>query len=347
MDAPPRSRLPRWGFAVPGRVRDWLTGLALEGTKTATTGLLIEFELDGEALPVPGERQVLVDSAARPVAIVETTGCRVVRLADVDDAHARDEGEGFEDAAAFRVAHVDFWNGFADDLRDRLGDPGWTITADTPVVMERFRVVERLDVPPGSGGRGVRRATRADLPALAGVLARAFHHDPMVRWCLVTDDDLGARIRGQFEAVDAHFVDAGWMWQTDDGLGVACIMAPPRDAAEQALFDGDIPDAGRFAPDGGARNDRFWAWVAEHEPPEPHWLLDQIAVEPEAQGRGVGAALLRHAVGLAQADGRPITLETGVEANVARYERFGFRVVESAVAPDGGPRIWFMRRDPG
>jgi hypothetical protein len=30
---------------------------------------------------------------------------------------------------------------------------------------------------------------------------------------------------------------------------------------------------------------------------------------------------------------------------VPLYERFGFHVVEEADAPEGGPRVWFMRRD--
>ena len=32
--------------------------------------------------------------------------------------------------------------------------------------------------------------------------------------------------------------------------------------------------------------------------------------------------------------------------NVGYYERFGFHTVVDEDAPDGGPHIWFMRRDP-
>lgn len=342
-----KPSLSRWGFASPGRVRDQLTALALDGVKTATASLLVELELDGEEIPSPGERQVLVDSGDRPVAIVETTGCRVARLADVDDAHARDEGEGYADAAAFRAEHERFWDAYVDDIRARLGDPGWRIADDTPVVLERFRVVERLDVPPPPPARrGIRRVARDEVTALAGVLARAFHHDPMVRWYLAGERDLHQRMLANFTDADRPFADVGWMWATDDGLGVACIMAPPRDARERALFDGELPEAAGHTPDGGARYNRFWQWIAEHEPPEPHWLLDQLAVEPDAHGRGVGTALLLHAIGLAAAQALPITLETGVAGNVPLYERFGFRVSAEADAPDGGPRIWFMRRDP-
>jgi uncharacterized protein YhfF len=78
------------------------------------------------------------------VAIIETVESRIVRLADVDDRHAIDEGEGYANAAAFRAAHERFWNGYIDDLRTRIG-PDFTIDDDTLVVLKRFRVVERLD----------------------------------------------------------------------------------------------------------------------------------------------------------------------------------------------------------
>ena len=144
------AALPRWGFAFPGPLRDELTALALAGTKTTTAGLLVEFELDGEAVPQPGDLSLLVDSAEEPVAVLETETSRVARLADVDDRHAIDEGEGYANAAAFRVAHERFWNSYIDDLRARLGDPGLTLTDDTLVVLERFRIVQRLD--PGAAG---------------------------------------------------------------------------------------------------------------------------------------------------------------------------------------------------
>jgi uncharacterized protein YhfF len=146
MPLPPDfASLPAWGFAFPGPLRDELTALALAGTKTTTAGLLVEVELDEEAIPVPGTREVLLDSNERPVAVIETVECRVSRLADVDDRHAIDEGEGYANATEFRVAHERFWNGYLDELRDRLGDPTFRLDDDTLVVLQRFRIVERLE----------------------------------------------------------------------------------------------------------------------------------------------------------------------------------------------------------
>ena len=142
---PDLAALPAWGFAFPGPLRDELTSLALAGTKTTTAGLRAEMEAEGEALPEPGMREVLLDSDERPVAVIETVDCRIARLADVDDRHAIDEGEGYTDAHEFRVAHERFWNGYLDDLRTTLGDPDFVLDDDTLVVLQRFRVVKRLD----------------------------------------------------------------------------------------------------------------------------------------------------------------------------------------------------------
>ena len=340
-----QADLPRWGFAFPGRLRDELTALALAGTKTTTAGLLVEMDLDGEAVPEPGERSVLIDSAERPVAVIETVACRVVRLADVEDRHAIDEGEGYANAEEFRVAHERFWNSYLDDLRERLGNPAFALTDDTLIVAERFRVVARLDVAPGR--MAVRPVGPAAVPPLAGVLARAFARDPMVTWPLVTGDDLPARIRAMFEAVDTPFAAEGWMLEAADGLGVMTLLPPGSSSLEEELAEAAAPAMAALAPDGGARYDGFWAWIWSMLPDEPHWLLDQLAVEPDAQGRGIGGALVRHAINRAEADGLPLFLETATTGNLALYRRFGFQLMAEGDAPGGGPHVWFMRRDPG
>jgi uncharacterized protein YhfF len=125
-----------------------LIGLAVAGTKTTTAGLLVELELDGD-IPAPGDREIIIDASDRPVALVETVECPVKRLADVDDRHAIDEGEGWANAAEFRVDHERFWNGYIDDLRLRLGDPTFVLDDDTLIVCQRFRILATIDPATG------------------------------------------------------------------------------------------------------------------------------------------------------------------------------------------------------
>jgi uncharacterized protein YhfF/GNAT superfamily N-acetyltransferase len=341
------DRLPEWGFAFPGRLRNDLTALALAGTKTATAGLLVEYELEAERLPQPGERQVLLDSDEQGIAIVETTSCRVVRLADVDDEHGRDEGEGYANAAEFRAAHEHFWGGYLEDLRVQARRPDLVLDDDTHVVLERFRVVERLDVPPPPvTARIVLRAVPERLRHLSGVLSRAMLREPMATWPMGDGPDLAHRVRGQFRIVDEAFAGEGWIWEAADGLGVMALEPPGSMDRDADLLHGSDALLAALTDDAAARYQAFWDWIAELTPSEPHWFLDQLAVEPAAQGRGIGRALLEHAIGLAHADGHALVLETGTRDNVALYERFGFRVTHEADAPDDGPHVWWMRRDP-
>jgi uncharacterized protein YhfF len=139
------SGLPVAEFGFPGPLRDQLVSAVLAGKKTASTGLVSDYEREGEPIPRPGERFVMIDSAERPLAILETTEVRVLRAGDVDEAFARDEGEDFESVGEWRAAHERFFHSYADETRAWLGDPAWTVTDETMVVAERFRLVQRLD----------------------------------------------------------------------------------------------------------------------------------------------------------------------------------------------------------
>jgi len=79
--------------------------------------------------------------------------------------------------------------------------------------------------------------------------------------------------------------------------------------------------------------------------PEPRWYLDIIAVEPAAQGRGIGSALLHAVATLADADGVPIALLIDNPAPRDFYQRHGYKVVFEAPGP-GEVRWQGMRRDP-
>ncbi|WP_156721644.1 ASCH domain-containing protein [Streptomyces apocyni] len=139
------AALPRFELAFPGPLRDKLIAAVLSGAKTTTTGLLAHYEAEGEALPVPGTRSVLLDSDARGVAIVEITEVRTLPLGDVDLRHAVDEGEGDQTVAAWRASHERFWHG--PESLEVLGDPGFRVDDTTLVVTERFRVAELVDPP--------------------------------------------------------------------------------------------------------------------------------------------------------------------------------------------------------
>lgn len=97
------------------------------------------------------------------------------------------------------------------------------------------------------------------------------------------------------------------------------------------------------------------AWVAEQrgrlvgllvlEPAEDHLLLDNLAVDPDAQGVGVGKRLLQLAEEQAQAQNlnevRLYTNEAMTE-NLTYYPRHGYRETHRATQ-DGYQRVFFTK----
>jgi uncharacterized protein YhfF len=129
-------------FAFPGPLRDQLVAATLAGTKTTTSGLVADYDHEGEPLPEPGLRQAVINSAGSRVAVIETTAVRVVRLGDVDLAHALGEGEGYTSVAEWRAGHEVFWH--SQEVRDALDDPAFTVDDNTLVVAQTFRLVQKL-----------------------------------------------------------------------------------------------------------------------------------------------------------------------------------------------------------
>ncbi|MHB8361621.1 MAG: ASCH domain-containing protein [Thermoplasmataceae archaeon] len=135
-------QLPNAEFGFPGPLRDRLVTAILNGRKVATTSLELEFRLNGESLPVPGEREIVIDSDNVPVGIIETISVKVIALGKVGIEHAIDEGEDYQTVSAWRLSHEKFWQ--SDEMREELGDPAFEVDDSTLVVLERFKLIKRL-----------------------------------------------------------------------------------------------------------------------------------------------------------------------------------------------------------
>jgi uncharacterized protein YhfF/GNAT superfamily N-acetyltransferase len=244
------SREPvRWGFASPGSLRDELSSLALGGGKVVTTDLLVNYQIAGEPVEQPGDTSILLDSGERPLALIEDVRSKVIRLADMTDEDAIDEGEGYADAAAFRVSHEDHWNGYIDEVRDGLGDPAFTITDDTQIVVERFRIAAILGPDGLPLAPVVRPAYPADRPAVDAFLAA---HDADI---VARRGELVDARRHPALIVEADGVIAGVLtWTVADGsMEVLTLHASSRWTGTGSAL---IAAARRVAEASGAQ--RLW-----------------------------------------------------------------------------------------
>jgi ribosomal protein S18 acetylase RimI-like enzyme len=67
-----------------------------------------------------------------------------------------------------------------------------------------------------------------------------------------------------------------------------------------------------------------------HDPPEQHWHLGPIGVQPTHQGSGVGSMLMERFCKEVDACLAKAYLETDLDKNVRFYEKFGFKVVSDS-----------------
>lgn len=193
----------------------------------------------------------------------------------------------------------------------------------------------------------VRRASAADAPTLARMLARAFFDDPVASWAW-RPDRLRQKAFERFQLIRLHqLLGDDEVWMTDD-LTSAALWAPPRrwriSTRETMQF------ARAFAhPRLLARLPLVaygWHKLELAHPPRPHhWYLAVLGTDPSAQGHGLGSAVLRPVLEQCDSDGVGAYLESSKERNIDFYARHGFRVTDE-LRLLRGPRAWGMWRDP-
>jgi ribosomal protein S18 acetylase RimI-like enzyme len=80
-----------------------------------------------------------------------------------------------------------------------------------------------------------------------------------------------------------------------------------------------------------------------YHPHEPHWYLPLIGVDPTRQGRGLGSALLQHALARCDREHAPAYLESSNPANIPLYRRHGFEVIGTVQAGSSPPIVPMLR----
>ena len=178
-------------------------------------------------------------------------------------------------------------------------------------------------------------------PAVAALVA-AFLTDPIARFAWSSPRDHLLAMPRVAHALGGAAFACGTAYVSADLCGTALWLPPGAhsdgEALEAITRETTVPE---HLDDLLATFDR----MASSHPDEPHWYLPLVGVEPWSQGKGLGGALMRHAVERCDREGALAYLESSNPRNIPLYERHGF-VVQGEIQVGAGPRVTPMLRHP-
>jgi GNAT superfamily N-acetyltransferase len=192
----------------------------------------------------------------------------------------------------------------------------------------------------------LRTATDDDVSRLKNVLAAAFHEDPIFGWLMPNEATRQARLRRFFELELRHVaLSRGCAWTSSALSGAALCLPPGAWRLPTRILFTQGPS---FARAFGARLPRaagLLSTIERRHIREPHYYFAYIGVSPEAQGQGLGTALMRPILDRCNEEGLPAYLEASSECNAALYERLGFELKDE-LRFAGSPPLRLMHRPP-
>jgi ribosomal protein S18 acetylase RimI-like enzyme len=153
----------------------------------------------------------------------------------------------------------------------------------------------------------VRTAGPADEEAVISVITLAFSCDPMVRWGYCDPQQYLREMPHLVRAFAGKAFACGGAYCLDGYTGAALWLRPGVEPDEEpmvALLERTLPP--EKLPDVFSVLEQ----MNGHHPPEPHWYLPMIGVDPACHGRGYGSLLLRQVLDECDREKVPAYLES-------------------------------------
>lgn len=187
------------------------------------------------------------------------------------------------------------------------------------------------------------------LDEAANVLVRAFEDYPLMRYFFEDKgNDYFRCVRDAMHFVCAARLTLGYSLKgvEEEGrlVAVACINHPEEKEWPASLENDMNTLMESLGEQAATRLGQFGELVGAHHPQQPHFYLVAVGVEPQAQGKGYGRALLELVQEMSQAHpfSTGVGLDTETPLNVPLYQHFDYQVTGQGKLEEID--IWFFFR---
>ena len=190
------------------------------------------------------------------------------------------------------------------------------------------------------GSNNVRTVPDGERERAIAAQTMAFSADPITRWVWHDSQQYLTHFPEFVRVFGGDAFDHGTAFVAGDYHGIA-LWHPPGIHADDDKVGAMVEDS-LFEAD----KEKVFAFFEEMGPYHPEgdiWYLPLIGVEPMWQGKGLGGALLKHALAKCDENGVPAYLEATSEGGRALYEHHGFEVTGTIQVADSPP-MWPMLR---
>ena len=171
----------------------------------------------------------------------------------------------------------------------------------------------------------IRSATSDEMPRTVAAIVAAFLTDPPARFAWPSPHDYLQTMPLATREFAGSSFKHGTAYVSADFCGAA-LWLPPGVKPNGEVLEKVFRDT--------AKREHLDDLLATFEkmeqshPREAHWYLPQIGVDPNAQRKGLGAALMRHALARCDQERALAYLEASKPQNVPFYLRHGFEVID-------------------
>ena len=117
-----KNKPDSWGFGDSPEMADDLLNYVLTGEKTATSGMVLDFEHDGDPIPKIGDKSIILNGKDEPACIIEYTNVQLKKYNEVDKEFALKEAEGFKSLQDWQEVHWAFFSRRCEVLKVPLHD---------------------------------------------------------------------------------------------------------------------------------------------------------------------------------------------------------------------------------